>query len=293
MSNGAVARRYAQAAFEISLEQQALDRWRDDIKIIADYFADHQLKFILGEPNVRLERKEGIVRDLLGGKVQPEALSFALVLTERNLVGLAPRIRDEFERLYNEHKGQTPAVVTTAVPLDDATRARIVATLQTQTGKHILLEERVDPSILGGAIVRVGDTLMDGSVRQRLAILRQQIAQGAFGSPDTGLDGFSDLFVLPSGGPGGSGGAGTPVTDGSGENGSSGSGSSNGDRPAGGNTGNTGNTGRGGPTSETSMAPRANDAPRSAPTKATNGAAGTSGAGNGASSANNKKKRKR
>ncbi|SRR5579875_638132 len=276
MSNGAVARRYAQAAFEISLEQQALDRWRNDIGVIAEYFVDHQLKFVLGEPNVRMERKEGIVRDLLGAKVQPEALSFALVLTERNLVGLAPRIRDEFERLYNDYKGQTPAVVTTAVPLDDATRARIMATLQAQTGKRILLEERVDHSILGGAIIRVGDTLMDGSVRQRLAVLRQQIAQGAFGGPDEGLDGFSDLFVLPSGGPGG---VGTPVTGDSGSNGSSGSSGANGDRPA-------GNSGKGGPTSATMMAPRANDAPRSAPTAVKPKPA------NGANSAN-KKKRKR
>jgi F-type H+-transporting ATPase subunit delta len=287
MNNGAVARRYAQAAFEISLEQQALDRWRDDISVIAEYFANHQLKFILGEPNVRMERKEAIVRDLLGEKVQPEALSFALVLTERNLVGLAPRIRDEFERLYDEQKGQTPALVTTAVPLDDATRARIVATLQAQTGKRILLEERVDPSILGGAIIRVGDTLMDGSIRQRLAILRQQIAQGAFGGPDDGLDGFSDLFVLPSGGPGG---AGMPVT-GNGGPGSNGSNGSNGNRPAGGNSGNSGNAGKSGPTSATTMAPRANDAPRSAPTavkpKPTHGGVVSS------SPNSNKKKRKR
>ncbi|HLY31113.1 MAG TPA: F0F1 ATP synthase subunit delta, partial [Ktedonobacterales bacterium] len=71
MSNGAVARRYAQAAFEISLEQQALDRWRVDLGVIAEYFADHQLKFILSEPNVRQERKDAIVRDLLGKQVQP------------------------------------------------------------------------------------------------------------------------------------------------------------------------------------------------------------------------------
>ena len=290
MSNAGVARRYAEAAFEISVEQQALDRWRADIGVIAEYFGNHQLTFILGEPNVRLERKEQIVRDLLADKLQPEALSFALVLTERSLVGLATRIRDAFELLYNDYKGQIPATVTTAVPLDDATRQRIVSDLQTQVGKRILLDERVDPSILGGAIVRVGDTLMDGSVRQRLAVLRTQIAQGAFSGPDDGLDGYSDLFVLPQG-PGGSPAAPTGGSDGSdGSDGSKGpsgsSGGSNGDKSAGPASG---------PSSSTSMARRPSDAPRAQPVarpqlataKATNG--GNSGGGNSTS----KKKRKR
>jgi len=289
MSNAGVARRYAEAAFEISVEQQALDRWRADIGVIAEYFGTHQLKFILGEPNVRLERKEQIVRDLLTGKVQPEALSFALVLTERSLVGLAPRIKDAFEILYNNYKGQTPATVTTAVPLDDATRQRIVADLQTQTGKRILLDERVDPSILGGAIVRVGDSLMDGSVRQRLAILRNQIAQGAFSGPDDGLDGFSDLFVLPQG-PGG-----TPAAP---------AGSADGSNVGGGANGSPGGAGgksigpASGPSSSMSTARRPNDAPRAQPVarpqfataKATSGAGGAS---NSNSNSASKKKRKR
>jgi len=286
MSNAGVARRYAEAAFEISVEQQALDRWRADIGVIAEYFGNHQLKFILGEPNVRLERKEQIVRDLLADKVQPEALSFALVLTERSLVGLTSRIRDAFELLYDDYKGQVPATVTTAVPLDDATRQRIVADLQTQTGKRILLDERVDPSILGGAIVRVGDTLMDGSIRQRLAILRTQIAQGAFSGPDDGLDGFSDLFVLPQG-PGGSPAAPTGGSDGSkGSSGSSGGGGAGGKSvgPA------------SGPSSSTSMARRPNDAPRAQPVArpqlATAKAASGGNSGGGANSTS-KKKRKR
>lgn len=286
MSNAGVARRYAEAAFEISVEQQALDRWRADIGVIAEYFGNHQLKFILGEPNVRLERKEQIVRDLLAEKVQPQALSFALVLTERSLVGLAPRIKDAFELLYNDYKGQIPATVTTAVPLDDPTRQRIVTDLQTQTGKRIMLDERVDPSILGGAIVRVGDTLMDGSVRQRLAILRTQIAQGAFSGPDDGLDGFSDLFVPPQG-PGG-----PPMAPTDSGNGSGGAKGSNG--LSGGGNGGKSTGPASGPSSATSMARRPSDAPRAQPVARPQFATAKamSGGGNGAATSN-KKKRKR
>lgn len=253
MSKAGVARRYAEAVFEISVEQQALDRWRADIGVIAEYFGSHQLKFVLGEPNIRFERKEQIVRDLLAQKVQPEALSFALVLTERSLVGLTPRIKEAFESLYNDYKGQVPATVTTAVSLDDATRQRIVSDLQTQTGKRILLDERVDPSILGGAIVRVGDTLMDGSVKRRLAVLRDQIAQGVFSGPDDGLDGYSDLFVLPSG-PGGS-----PTAPDGAPTGGAPTRPTNGDRPA------SPATGGDGPTSSMSVGRRPSDAPRAQP----------------------------
>ena len=74
---------------------------------------------------MRFERKEAIVRDLLGDKVKPEALGLALVLVESGIVGLAPRVRDEFERLYNDHRGQAVADVTSAMPLDEAMRASI------------------------------------------------------------------------------------------------------------------------------------------------------------------------
>ncbi len=281
MSNAGVARRYAEAAFEIGAEQQALDRWRADIGVIAEYFGNHQLRFILTEPNVRQERKEQIVRDLLADKVQPEALAFALILTERGLPGVAPRIKEAFETLYNDYKEQTPAIVTTAVPLDDATRQRIVADLQEQTGKHILLEERVDPSILGGAIIRVGDTLMDGSVKQRLAALRNQIAQGAFGGPDEGLDGYSDLFVLPQG-PGG----GAPAAPTGGSNGSGGSDGAkgNGGKPSG---------SANGPSSSTSMARRPADAPRAQPVAMAKATSGAGNSGNAANSTNNNNKKKR
>lgn len=188
MISGAVARHYAQAVFELGLEDQSVERWRQDVHTIADYFGNRRLAFVLGEPNIPFARKRLVVRDLLGTTLSPTALNLALLLVERELVTLAPRIRDEFEQRYNDYHGQALAQLTTALPLDDATRARVRQELETVTGKHILLEERVDPTILGGAVARVGDTLIDGSVRYRLTQLRQQIIRGggAFGGPADG-----------------------------------------------------------------------------------------------------------
>jgi F-type H+-transporting ATPase subunit delta len=185
---GAVARHYAQAVFELATDEGTIDRWHDDLKVIAEYLGNRRLAFVLKEPNIPAKRKELIVRDLLNGKVQQEALNLAQLLTERGLADLAPAIANVFEQLYNDYRGQAVAVVTTAIPLDDELRAHITDDLRQITGKRILLQERVDPSILGGAIARVGDTLIDGSLRRRFQLLRQQIVQGSFGGPEDGTD---------------------------------------------------------------------------------------------------------
>jgi F-type H+-transporting ATPase subunit delta len=205
MLQGATARRYAEAAFELGTEHSSLDRWLSDLRIIAEYFGNRQLAFILSEPNIPFERKDQVVRDLLGGKVQQDALGLALLLVERNLVALAPRVRDAFEQHYDDYRGQVHAEITTATPLDEEMREQVRRDLAEITGKRIILHEQVDPSILGGAVARVGDTLIDGSVRRRLALLRQQIVKGGtIGGPSDGTDGRgATLAGGPQGGAGG------------------------------------------------------------------------------------------
>jgi F-type H+-transporting ATPase subunit delta len=200
---GAIARRYAEAAFEIGVENQTLDRWLNDLRTIADYLGARQLTFILSEPNIQFERKEQVVRDLLQDKVQKDALGLALLIVERQHVEGVKQVRDEFERLYDNYRGQAHAELTTAAPLDDDLREQVKADLQRVTGKRIILHERVDPTILGGAIARVGDTLIDGSVRRKLSLLRQQILRGG------GLGGADDGALPDTGTPPG----GAPATD--------------------------------------------------------------------------------
>lgn len=276
MLKGATARHYARAVFEIGVEQGTVDRWRDDLRTLAAYYGDRHLLFVLREPKIPFARKEQMVRDLLGAKVQPEMLNLALLLVERGLAEIGPALSMQFEKLYNDYRGQAVAQVTTAIPLDETLRGQIAGDLQRITGKRILLQERVDPSILGGVVARVGDTLIDGSLRRRFSLLREQIVQGALGGPDDGtLAGLMGPFS-PDGGTGGradSGDGSAPfvVTPDSGSpDGASGS-----------------NNGRnGGPASSTEMARRPADAPHLGPRDPSRG-------GSGGSSGNNNRNNRR
>ncbi len=186
MLKGAVARRYAEAVFDLGVQQGTLDRWLSDLRLIAEAYSNRKLAFILRQPKIPFARKEAIVRDLLAPKVSREALALAILLVERELVDLGPKVAEAFEQQLNDSRGLATAVVTSAVPLDTRQQEEVAAYLEALTGKRITLKTRVDPEILGGIVAQIGDTLLDGSVRRKLALLRDQIIRGGAGGPDDG-----------------------------------------------------------------------------------------------------------
>ena len=175
MLKGAIARRYAGAIFEIGRKQNTLDRTLEDVTGIAQVFAHRTLAYLLREPKVPTKRKETAIRQALAGKVLPSSLNLALLVVQRELVDLMPNIARELEQLVLDYKNQAVAEVTTATKLDDAQMALIKQALERRTGKTILVETKVQPDILGGVIARVGDQVIDGSIRYRLSALRQQL----------------------------------------------------------------------------------------------------------------------
>jgi F-type H+-transporting ATPase subunit delta len=199
MLKGAVARRYAEAVFDLGVQQGTLDRWQSDLHLVAEAFSNRRLSFILRQPRIPFARKEAVVRDLLEKRVTREALALALLLVERDLVDLGQKVADAFDQKLNDYYNRATAIVTSAVPLSAAQQAEVAAYLQTITGKTITLETNVDPEILGGIVAQIGDTLIDGSVRRRLALLRDQIIRGGTGGSDDG----ATLAALGNGQPSG------------------------------------------------------------------------------------------
>jgi F-type H+-transporting ATPase subunit delta len=178
MLKGAIARRYAGAIFEIAQKQNTLDRSLDDVQGIAQVFANRKLSYLLREPKVSAQRKETALRQTLAPKVLPTSLNLALLIVQRGLVEIMKNVATEFENLVLDSRNQAIAEVTTAAQIDEAQGAVVKKALEDTTGKSIMLQTRVDPSILGGVIARVGDQIIDGSVRNRLHVLQQQLISG-------------------------------------------------------------------------------------------------------------------
>ena len=175
MLKGAIARRYAGAIFDLAIKQNTLDRTLEDVKGIAQLFAIRKLSYLLREPHIPAKRKETAIRQSLADKVLPTSLNLALLVVQRELVEAMPNIATELEKRVLDYRNQAVAEITTAAPLDAAQQALIKEALEKQTGKTIIMHTRVDPSIMGGVVARVGDEVIDGSIRHRLTALQQQL----------------------------------------------------------------------------------------------------------------------
>lgn len=175
MLKGAVARRYAAAIFDIARKQNTLDRTLEDVQQIAKLFSNRKVSFLMREPKVPAQRKEKALRDAIQGRALPTSLNLALLLVQRDLVEYAPNIAAELEQLIRDSRNEAVAEVTTATQIDATQSRTIQQALEERTGKTIIVHPHVDPAILGGVIARVGDQLIDGSIRYRLSVLEQQL----------------------------------------------------------------------------------------------------------------------
>jgi F-type H+-transporting ATPase subunit delta len=174
------ARRYAEAAFQVAVRDDAVERWRSDLDTAAAVTADPGVGRALANPAVPFETRLAAVRGALGKTVTPGAMNLIGLLIRRGRIEQLPRVSAEFQRLDNARQGITIATATSAAPLTSDEVRALTGRLEGMTGGRIELDLQVDPSLLGGLVVRVGDRLIDGSVRGRLERLRNQLASGAF-----------------------------------------------------------------------------------------------------------------
>lgn len=170
------AKRYAQAVFALARDANTFDPWRADLAIIAELFADPTVAGYLAASKVPEEQKFTLLQRALP-EVQPLALNLARLLVRKRRVALAPGIAEAFGAQLNTERGVAVAQVTTAVPLSEGARAAIIEAIRRGFGAtSVDLQESVTRDILGGAVIRVGDHLIDGSVATRLQDLRRSIA---------------------------------------------------------------------------------------------------------------------
>ena len=174
-----IASVYARSLFEVARDQDKLDVVREQLGQVSDALAaDQQLQVFFFSPYFSVTEKAEGLRSAVTD-ADPVVLNFLELLVEKHRMPALFRIRRSFDRLWQEHNRLLPVQVTSAVELDEATVRQIGDRIAEQTGRRVDLTARVEPDILGGIVVRVGNSVLDASIRHRLEKLRRQVARAA------------------------------------------------------------------------------------------------------------------
>jgi len=174
---GSVARRYARALFGIGVDAGTFEALGQEIgDLAALWTAAPDLRELLENPVFRPDEKRKVLEQILP-RVAPtaEVRRLAMLLLERRRITLLPAIARAYRDLADAHTGRVRARVTSAEPLTAAAADRVRRALEERTGKKVIVETAVDPSLIGGVVAQVGDLVLDGSVRTQLADLRSKL----------------------------------------------------------------------------------------------------------------------
>ena len=165
-----IARPYAEAAFETALQNNALQPWGEALSRLAQVVAQPQAAQLIRNPRVTPQQVADVLADVAQG-LSAEQRSFVRVLAENERLAVLPEIVQLYDALHNQHAGVLDAHVTSAFPLTDVQIFEIRSTLEQKYGQRVQVSVDVDPTLIGGVLIRIGDEVMDASVRGKLAQL--------------------------------------------------------------------------------------------------------------------------
>lgn len=179
MRDSTIARNYAEALLELARKADDLEGWGAMITEVAEAIGrDRRLKVFLETPQIGAEQKNEVLARAFQDRMPRLFVRFLQALVKNRRQQLIPEIAFEYRALVDEVQGRVHAQVTVARAPDEATTRDIARELSRVVGKTVVPHMAVNPDILGGVIVRLGDTVMDGSVRRRLTKLRSRLMAG-------------------------------------------------------------------------------------------------------------------
>jgi F-type H+-transporting ATPase subunit delta len=172
-----IAQVWARALFEVAKENDLLDLVRDQLaEFVAALDDSRDLAFFFFSPYFSTEeKKNGLERAVTGG--EPILMNFLEALIERHRMPVIFRVKARYDELWEDERDLLPVEVTSAIELDKSTVSSIGERIGEQTKRTVELSSKVDPDILGGIVLRVGNVILDASIRNRLEQLRKQVAQ--------------------------------------------------------------------------------------------------------------------
>jgi F-type H+-transporting ATPase subunit delta len=174
MAKRVSGRRFAQALFELAVEQDQLEQWGGDLRFADQVLQDEEFKAFLSHAEVPLARKTGALEAVLE-QVNPLVRNLVSLLVSRGIVDLIHDVQVAYQLLLDQHMGRQQVEITSAVPLNDQELEQITRFVTELTKKEVAVSTQVDELILGGVVIQIGDQLLDGSTRSRLEEMRKQI----------------------------------------------------------------------------------------------------------------------
>jgi F-type H+-transporting ATPase subunit delta len=171
---------YAQALLSAAQKVGSTEQIVEQLnQLVDEYLANNtKLREALASPRIDEDEKCRVIDRLFGEEFSPLLITFLKVMASRGRLGYIASVRDGAAALFDELSGQVLAKVTTAVPLDDALRSKIVEQLGNVLGKKVRLQEIVDTNVIGGMVIRIGDTVFDNSVANRIDVIARRTREG-------------------------------------------------------------------------------------------------------------------
>lgn len=182
MADSRVASRYVKSLLSLAVEQGALEQVHQDMQLFNNICVSNtDFVRMLRSPIVKHDKKKDILEKIFKGKVHQLSLAIIDILTAKNREPLLPSIAKEFHAAYNEFKGIGKATVTTTIPVDAQLRGELERIVKKLSNKDkIELEEKVDPELIGGFILNVGDKQIDASIKSKLKILKVKFSENPY-----------------------------------------------------------------------------------------------------------------
>ena len=173
--------RYAKSFIDISLEQNSLEKSYSDMVLIDSVCSSNKdFLNLLRSPIIKTDLKIKILKELFSNNLSALTLSFISLITNKKREGLLPEISASFISLYKKNKNIKEVVVTSALPLDEDLKKSLMYYISSETGSEIDLKEKIDESLIGGAIIRMDDKQLDASISSSLKALKQKFSKNLY-----------------------------------------------------------------------------------------------------------------
>lgn len=171
-----VARRYATAFFEVLKEEDSLDKAYEEFTFVKDLIEkENQFEILLESPRLNQDEKKDMLKEVFEGKVDNRLLGLLYLLIDKQRINHLEGIYSEFRRLYDIENNKIKATAVTVVGMNDKAKISLKNLLEEKLGKSIELENKVDKNIIGGVQLRIGDKVIDGSIKRKIDLLRESL----------------------------------------------------------------------------------------------------------------------